>query len=95
MEFPNVPKIFVYYFIFISLIGIIITVYDKWASKHKTNSRIKEKNLLFVALLGGGLSMFITMLLIRHKTKHLQFMIGIPVMIALQTLAFYSIFYKL
>ncbi|MBQ5843177.1 MAG: DUF1294 domain-containing protein, partial [Clostridia bacterium] len=41
--------------------------------------RIPEKTLFLTALFGGSLAMYITMLVIRHKTKHKRFMIGLPV----------------
>ena len=40
--------------------------------------------LLFVALLGGAVGEYITMRLIRHKTRHKKFMITLPVFILLQ-----------
>lgn len=65
------------YFIIISVIGILMTVYDKSAAI-TGKRRISEKNLMLVGLLGGAISMFITMNIIRHKTKHPKFMIGLP-----------------
>ena len=65
------------YFLIINLISIIITIVDKRkAEKHKW--RIKESTLLIYSLLGGSVSMFITMRIIHHKTKTKKFMIGIP-----------------
>lgn len=71
------------YLVVINLIAIFITVFDKIsAKKHKW--RVKEKTLLIVSALGGSVGMLLTMLLIRHKTRHLKFMLGIPFIIALQ-----------
>jgi uncharacterized membrane protein YsdA (DUF1294 family) len=53
-------------------------VYDKYAAKRK-KARIPEKTLFLTALFGGSLAMYITMLVIRHKTKHKRFMVGLPV----------------
>ncbi|MCH5300922.1 MAG: DUF1294 domain-containing protein [Ruminococcus sp.] len=65
------------YLIVINLIAVVITVYDKHsAKKHKW--RVKERTLLIVSALGGSAGMYITMHIIRHKTKHLKFMLGIP-----------------
>jgi uncharacterized membrane protein YsdA (DUF1294 family) len=36
--------------------------------------------------------MFATMLIIRHKTKHVKFMLGIPVIMILQAIAAFAIF---
>ncbi len=73
------------YIAVISLISIIVCVYDKKISKRgDVKLRIPEKSLFIWSALGGSLAMFITMKLIRHKTKHLSFMIGIPVIFVLQ-----------
>ena len=71
----------------ISLVTVIVTVYDKIAAKKRPKHRIRENTLLLLALLGGGVAEFATMLLIRHKTKHKKFMIGLPVIIAAQAVA--------
>lgn len=68
----------------ISIISVALTVYDKYASKHRRRSRIPERLLFLSALLGGSIAMYLTMLLIRHKTKHKRFMFGIPAVILLQ-----------
>jgi len=68
----------------ISLISIIVCIYDKIAAKHNPKHRTRESTLLLLSALGGSVAMYITMQLIRHKTKHLKFMIGIPVIIILQ-----------
>ena len=73
------------YIAVISLISIVVCIYDKKISKRgDVRLRIPEKSLFIWSALGGSLAMFITMKLIRHKTKHLSFMIGIPVIFILQ-----------
>ena len=74
------------YLIFISSLAFVVTVYDKIASKKLPEHRTRESSLLIISALGGSLVMLLTMHLIRHKTKHLKFMIGIPVIILLQVL---------
>ena len=84
---------FLGYIAIISIISIIVCVYDKKISKkNKVQLRIPEKNLLILSALGGSVAMFITMLLIRHKTKHVKFMLGIPVIIILQALAIFGVY---
>ena len=71
------------YLAVISLLAVILTIHDKRAARrHKW--RVRESTLLLVSALGGSVAMLMTMLLIRHKTKHAKFMIGIPVTLALQ-----------
>jgi uncharacterized membrane protein YsdA (DUF1294 family) len=77
-------KYLYYYLILISLISVTITCYDKFASKKLKKHRTPEAILLLLSVFGGSAAMLITMLLIRHKTKHNKFMIGIPLIIILQ-----------
>ena len=74
------------YFAVISLLAVILTMRDKSAAK-KRRWRTRESTLLIVAALGGSAAMLLTMLAIRHKTKHAKFMVGIPVIIAVQMVA--------
>ena len=77
---------FLGYLVGISLLSIIVCIYDKIAAKRAKRHRTPEKTLLLLSALGGSVAMFVTMLLIRHKTKHVKFMAGIPAIIVLQAL---------
>ncbi len=71
------------YLCVISLAAIFTTISDKRRAQRK-KYRISEKTLLILSALGGSLAMYITMLAIRHKTKHIKFMAGIPLIMVLQ-----------
>ncbi len=75
------------YLAIISVISIIVCIYDKIAAKHFTKHRTRERTLLLLSALGGSFAMLCMMLLIRHKTLHKKFMIGIPLIIFLQIAA--------
>lgn len=78
-------KYFLIYLAIISIIAAIMTVSDKSrAKKHKR--RIAEKTLFGTAVLGGSAAMYLTMLAVRHKTKHKRFMIGLPLIMIVQTI---------
>ena len=82
------------YVAIISLISMIVCIYDKKISKkNRVELRIPEKTLLLLSALGGSVAMFITMLLIRHKTKHVKFMLGIPLIMVIQACAVYLLFH--
>ena len=81
------------YLTFISLAAIVVTAYDKHAAR-AGGRRIKERTLLTISALGGSVAMLITMRAIRHKTKHIKFMAGIPLMIILQAAAVVLIFWR-
>lgn len=71
------------YLILINLTAIVITVHDKLAAVNHRR-RVPEKTLMFISALGGALAMYLTMLVIRHKTRKPLFMIGIPVIFLLE-----------
>lgn len=77
-------KYFLIYLAIISLISVIMTVSDKSRAK-RHRRRIAEKTLFITAVLGGSAAMYLTMLLVRHKTKHKRFMIGLPLIMIVQT----------
>ena len=86
-------EITVYYLIFINVLSFLFCVYDKIAAKRGL-FRVSESALLWLSVLGGSVVMYITMKLIRHKTQHKKFMIGIPVIIISQiVLAVFLYFY--
>lgn len=80
-------KIFYVYLIIISIVTVVLTVYDKIAAK-KRAFRISEATLILCGLFGGAIAELVTMLIIRHKTRHIKFMIGLPVIILVQVSAF-------
>ncbi len=81
------------YLALISLVAIAVTAYDKIAAKRFPGHRTPEKTLFCIAALGGSAAMYATMQLIRHKTQHKSFMLGIPVIIVAQIAAIAAIIY--
>ena len=85
-------RVFLLYLAIISSISFFVCVYDKVISKKdRVELRIPEKSLLMLAALGGSAVMFVAMILIRHKTRHMKFMIGIPLIILLQVIAIWTL----
>ena len=78
-------KYLFYYIAAVSFLAVILTLYDKRAAR-KGRWRISENALLCVAAFGGSAAMLLSMLLIRHKTKHVKFMAGLPLILILQVL---------
>ena len=87
---PDLPihlfwLIFFVYIIVVSICSIVVCIYDKKISKrNNVKLRIPEKSLFIWSIIGGSVAMYITMQLMRHKTKHVSFMVGIPVIFVLQ-----------
>ena len=84
---------FIIYFIIINLLSFSIMWYDKKKAK-KNEWRISEKALFLFALFLGGIGIYSGMYKFRHKTKHLKFMIGIPIVIILNGITIYYLFTK-
>ena len=59
---------------------------DKWKAR-KNRWRVRESTLLLVAALGGSVGSLAGMYLFRHKTQHLKFTLGIPLILAAQCIA--------
>lgn len=78
------------YLAVINIFAIILTIYDKSAAVHD-RWRVRERTLMLVSALGGSVGMFMTMLIIRHKTRKPLFMIGIPVIFILELIAAYLV----
>ncbi len=74
------------YLMIINAIAFILMLADKYKAK-KNLWRIPEKTLLGVAVMGGSVGAYAGMQIFRHKTKHPQFYVGIPVILALQIMA--------
>ena len=83
-------KVLYIYLIIINIVAVIVTVHDK-RSAVKGNWRVKENTLLLIAALGGSPAMYITMLLIRHKTKKMKFMLGIPLILIAELAVIYLV----
>lgn len=72
-----------YWLIAINLIAVIVTIWDKLAAINGA-WRIPERTLFLLCILGGCPGMYLTMQIIRHKTLHKRFMIGIPLIFLAQ-----------
>ena len=77
---------FVYlYLIIVNAAALAYMLVDKYRAK-KNLWRIPERTLMGFAAIGGSLGALAGMYLVRHKTKHLKFTVGIPVILFLHVL---------
>ena len=72
------------YLVLINALGFFLMIADKSRAR-KNRRRVPEATLMFVAVIGGSVGSLAGMYLVRHKTRHLKFTVGIPVILALQT----------
>ncbi len=71
------------YLIVINAVAFLMYGIDKEKAR-KGKWRIKEKDLILVAMIGGSIGAFFGMHFFHHKTRHWYFRYGIPVIMILQ-----------
>ena len=76
-------KYLLIYLAIINIIAFIVWCADKALSK-TDRRRVPEKVLFLWALIGGSLGSLLAMRIVRHKTRHWYFAIGIPLILAAQ-----------
>lgn len=78
--------LFLLWLCIMSLISMLAMGIDKLKARRGAR-RIPEARLFLLALLGGGVGGWLGMYAFRHKTKHMKFVIGFPIIAAVQVLA--------
>ncbi len=63
----------------INIISFAVCGADK-AKAVKRKFRVPEKTLFLLSMFGGAFGFYMGMLVFRHKTKHLRFSLGIPLL---------------
>ncbi len=88
---------FILYILIVNLLGFSIMLLDKYKAK-KNKWRIKEKSFFITAILGGASGILLGMTMVRHKTQHKSFYIGIPILYlvnkTIMTLAIYIVYFR-
>lgn len=79
-------KIILIYLFIINFIGFLLMFTDKNRAIHK-EWRISEKTLIGISIIGGSIGMLFGMHTFRHKTKHVKFTIGVPIILIIQIIA--------
>ncbi|MEG0792589.1 MAG: DUF1294 domain-containing protein [Lachnospiraceae bacterium] len=74
---------FICYIILINSLTFLLYGNDKRRAQ-KGNFRISEATLMGLALVGGSVGAFLGMQVYRHKTRHVKFVIGIPLIFFIQ-----------
>ncbi len=81
-----------YYVLILNFVTMLVYGIDKFKAK-KGKWRIPESTLLLLAVLGGSIGAWLGMRVWRHKTQHMKFKYGIPVIFILQVaLCFYLLY---
>lgn len=78
-----IAKVLIIYLLVINVFAFVLFGIDKYKAKRNL-SRISEQSLFLVAFLFGSVGAWTAMYFYHHKTKHLKFTIGLPVIILVQ-----------
>ena len=76
-------QILLVYLLIVNALGFILMLVDKIKAK-KNLWRIPEATLFLVAAIGGSIGSILGMYTFRHKTKHVSFLLGMPLILAVQ-----------
>lgn len=87
-------KYILIYLIMINIIAFALMGIDKTKAR-KNKQRIPEKTLFFSAIIGGSIGSIVGMHFFRHKTKHVSFLVGMPVILLIQLAVVYLFMFKL
>lgn len=74
--------------VIINIVTFIIYGIDKYKA-NKGKWRIPENSLIGLAIIGGSIGAYLGMRVWHHKTMHLKFKYGIPLIIIIQLIAAY------
>ena len=83
----------VYILIVINVITFLVYGIDKWKAK-QGSWRISEATLLLLAVICGSIGALLGMQVWHHKTMHLKFKYGIPLILLAQIALIYLIIQK-
>ncbi|MBE8952736.1 MAG: DUF1294 domain-containing protein [Quinella sp. 1Q7] len=67
----------------VNVVTFALFAYDKYCAQHD-RWRVRESTLLFWSAIGGALGAGIAMEICRHKTLHLKFKFGVPLLLFVQ-----------
>lgn len=81
-------RLFTFYFIIINIGAFVLFAWDKFQAL-RDKRRVSENDLLIIAALGGSAGAMFAMYYFRHKTKHLKFKLGLPLILLLQLAGIY------
>ena len=76
-------KFILTYLVIVNAAAFLSMLVDKFNARNNL-WRVPEATLLLLAAIGGSIGSLIGMYTVRHKTRHLKFILGIPVILIIQ-----------
>lgn len=82
----------VIFFIVINLAAFLVMLWDKSRSRKAGVERISEATIFLLAAALGSVGTYAGMLLLRHKTRKWQFIVGIPLLMIQNAALLYLVY---
>ena len=76
-------KVILIYLLIMNAAGFLIMTADKLFAKSGA-WRVPERSLMGIAAVGGSIGVWAAMYIVRHKTRHMKFVISVPLILAIQ-----------
>lgn len=92
LEFDWQTVLFAYLAAVNLLLFAVMGADKSFAQKHRR--RVPERTLFALCLLGGGLGGILGMQVFRHKTRHLKFVVGFPLIFIAEFAALYLLLFN-
>ena len=83
-------KVIEAWLVFINIFTFAAYALDKYKAVHAW--RIPERTLILLAAIGGSVGALSAMYIVRHKTKHNKFRIGVPAILVIQLILAYIVY---
>ena len=83
-------EILLLYFLFVNIIVFILAGYDKYQAR-KNKQRVPENTLFLLEAICGTIGLLTAMLIFRHKTSKMSFIIKFSIIFILQAVLIYLI----
>lgn len=79
------------YVILINIVTFAYFAVDKYNAVHKL-TRISQDKLMAFAIAGSSIGALLAMVILRHKTRHVLFTLGIPLILITEVAILYFLF---
>ena len=93
MQNISLVTIIVFYLVIINIITFFLYGIDKWKAQ-RSRWRVPESVLLGMAAIGGSVGAWLGMQVWRHKTQHVKFRYGVPIILIVQVALLVWILYR-
>ena len=89
----NLHRVILCCLVLINIVTFLLYGWDKFCAQHQWR-RISEMTLLLAAAIGGSLGALLGMKIFHHKTLHLKFRLGVPLLLLAQAAGLFCLLWR-